>query len=160
MKTGRPPQTQLIRECMQDLRDIVRALEDYSSAVEMRFGLTRPQLWALWELGDAGPLALKDLAIKMRLDPSTVVGVVDRLVAKNLVVRNPDAKDRRRVSLTLTAAGSELVHAAPHPAQGHLLVGLENLEPRHVEALRDALRTLATVLEDQGLEAPFYFTKD
>lgn len=145
---------------MQDLRRIVRALEDYSSAVEMRFGLTRPQLWALWELGNAGPLSLKDLAIRMRLDPSTVVGVVDRLVIKNLVVRNPDPKDRRRISLALTALGTELVQVAPHPAQGHLLAGLENLEPRRVETLRDALRTLVTVLEAEGIEAPFYFTED
>ena len=48
-------QQELIQECMQNLRRIVKALEDYSTSVEKRFRLTGPQLWALWELGRSGP---------------------------------------------------------------------------------------------------------
>jgi DNA-binding MarR family transcriptional regulator len=154
------PQTQLIQECMQNLRRIVKALESYSRTVEKRFDLTGPQLWALWELGRTGPLALKDLAARMHLDPSTVVGVVDRLANKGLVTRNPDSTDRRRISLNLTDKGSELLKAAPHPAQGHLLAGLESLERQRVENLHEALGMLVTVLEADQLEAPFFFSEE
>ena len=153
-------QQQLIQECMQSLRRIVKGLEDYSLGVEKRFGLTGPQLWALWELGRSGPCALKDLAERMKLDSSTVVGVVDRLVLKGLVVRNPDPADRRRISLAPTAKGEELLAAAPHPAQGHLLVGLEGMERKKVENLREALATLVGVLEADHLEAPFFFARE
>ena len=153
-------QHQLIQECMQSLRRIVKALETYSEGVEKRFDLTGPQLWALWELGRNGPCALKDLAGKMKLDPSTVVGVVDRLVVKGLVVRNPDAQDRRRISLAPTAKGEEILSAAPHPAQGHLLVGLEKMDKKKVENLHESLRTLVTVLEAEHLEVPFFFAKE
>jgi DNA-binding MarR family transcriptional regulator len=145
---------------MQNLRRIVKALESYSRTVEKRFDLTGPQLWALWELGRTGPLALKDLAAKMRLDSSTVVGVVDRLVFKGLMTRNPDATDRRRISLHLTAKGSELLQAAPHPAQGHLLNGLESMERHRVENLHEALGTLVRVLEADKLEVPFFFSEE
>lgn len=155
-----PSQPELIQECMQDLRRIVKALEDYSRAVEKHFDLTGPQLWALWELGRKGPQALKDLASRMHLDPSTVVGVVDRLAAKGLVTRNPDATDRRRVSLILTPKGAEVLKAAPHPAQGHLLAGLESMERKRVEDLHAALRLLVTVLGADQIEAPFFFSKD
>ena len=111
-------QQQLIQECMQSLRRIVKALEDYSLGVEKRFGLTGPQLWALWELGRSGPCALKDLAERMKLDSSTVVGVVDRLVAKGLVVRSPDPGDRRRISLTPTAKGDGSSPRRPIPPRG------------------------------------------
>jgi DNA-binding MarR family transcriptional regulator len=148
----------LIQDCMQSLRRIVKALEDYSRSVERRFGLTGPQLWALWELGRKGPLALKDLAARMHLESSTVVGVVDRLVAKGLVIRNPDAEDRRRISLVPTPKGAEILAAAPHPAQGHLLAGLESMDPQRVENLHEALRTLEAVLEAERLEAPFFFS--
>jgi DNA-binding MarR family transcriptional regulator len=151
---------QLIQECMQSLRRIVRTLEDYSQSVEKRFGLTAPQLWALWELGRSGPSSLKDLADRMRLDSSTVVGVVDRLAAKGLVQRGPDPRDRRRVSLTTTGKARELLAAAPHPAQGHLLAGLESLEPTQVRNLHRALTTLVGVLEVESLEAPFFFAKE
>jgi len=153
-------QQELIQECMQSLRRIVKALEDYSLVVEKRFGLTGPQLWALWELGRNGPCALKDLAEKMKLDSSTVVGVVDRLVVKGLVVRNPDPQDRRRISLAPTAKGEEILTAAPHPAQGHLLVGMEGMDRRKVENLHEALATLVEVLEAEHLEAPFFFAKE
>lgn len=154
------PQSQLIQECMQDLRLIVKALENYSRTVEKRFGLTGPQLWALWELGHAGPLALKDLAARMHLDQSTVVGVVDRLAAKGLVTRNPDARDRRRISLELTGKGSKVLQAAPHPAQGHLLAGLESMDRQRVANLREALQTLVCVLEAEQIQAPFFFSEE
>jgi DNA-binding MarR family transcriptional regulator len=153
-------QQQLIQECMQSLRRIVKALEDYSLGVEKRFGLTGPQLWALWELGRGGPSALKDLAERMKLDSSTVVGVVDRLVAKGLVVRSPDPGDRRRISLTPTAKGDGILAAAPHPAQGHLLAGLENMDRKKVVHLHEALGTLEGVLEAEKLEAPFFFARE
>jgi len=151
---------QLIQECMQSLRRIVKALETYSQGVEKRFDLTGPQLWALWELGRSGPLALKDLAEKMKLDSSTLVGVVDRLVAKGLVVRNPDATDRRRISLVPTSKGQEILVAAPHPAQGHLLVGLERMDREKVEILHESLHTLVAVLEAEKLDVPFFFARE
>jgi DNA-binding MarR family transcriptional regulator len=153
-------QQQLIQECMQSLRRIVKALEHYSQVVEKRFGLTGPQLWALWELGRSGPCALKALAEQMKLDSSTVVGIIDRLVAKGLVVRGPDPLDRRRISLAPTDKARELLAAAPHPAQGHLLAGLEGMERGRVEALHEALGTLVAVLEAESLEAPFFFAKE
>jgi DNA-binding MarR family transcriptional regulator len=155
-----PTQEQLIRECMQNLRRIVRALENYSGAVEKRFDLTGPQLWALWELGQGGPCALKDLAERMKLDSSTVVGVVDRLVYKGLAQRRPDPLDRRRVSLAPTAEGEAILAAAPHPAQGHLLAGMNAMDRNQVENLQRSLATLVTVLEAENLNAPFFFAKE
>jgi len=145
---------------MQDLRRIVKVLEDYSLGVEKRFGLTGPQLWALWELGRMGPCALKDLAGKMKLDSSTVVGVLDRLVAKGLVLRGPDSRDRRRISVAPTPAGERILAAAPHPAQGHLLAGLEGLDRAKVETLNTSLGLLVEVLEAEHLEAPFFFARE
>jgi len=162
MKTPAPvvTQHQLIQECMQNLRRIVKALEDYSLGVEKRFDLTGPQLWALWELGRSGPSALKDLAERMKLDSSTVVGVVDRLVAKGLVLRSPDPDDRRRISLTPTAKGETILAAAPHPAQGHLLVGLESMDRKKVVSLHESLGTLVGVLEAEKLDVPFFFARE
>jgi len=145
---------------MQSLRRIVKALEEYSRAVEQEFGLTGPQLWALWELGHEGPLSLKDLAARMHLESSTVVGVADRLVAKGLIVRNPDPSDRRKVSLVQTPKGDQILAAAPPPAQGHLLKGLESMHRKRVESLLEALQTLEQVLGARKLKAPFFFAKE
>lgn len=160
MEMKSPTKKQLIVACMADLRRIVKALSDYSAGVERRFSLTGPQLWALWELGRAYPCTLTELAERMKLDPSTVVGVVDRLVAKGLAERRHDQADRRCVALLPTSEGSDILAAAPHPAQGHLLAGLAKMPFRRVQELHAALQTLVGVLEAQSLEVPFFFAKE
>ena len=154
------PKTQLIEDVMRQLRRMVKALHAYSSEVEARFGLTGPQLWALWTIQQQGPAGLKDLAQAMHLHPSTVVGVVDRLESKRLLLRKPDPTDGRRVRIVLTAAGRRMVAQAPHPAQGHLLAGLDRLDRQNVEVLRGTLDTLVQVLEAGNLEAPFFFARE
>ena len=146
-------------EVMQSLRRIVKALHEYSTLVEKRFGLTGPQLWALWELNRAGALSLKGLSARMHLDPSTVTGVVDRLQRRQLLVRAPDPQDRRRVVLSLTAEGAQLLKGAPHPAQGQLLRTLHGMPMEEVERLSLTLNQLASDMEVDSTEARFFFAE-
>jgi DNA-binding MarR family transcriptional regulator len=142
---------------MNHLRRIVRAVELYSREVEATHGLTGPQLWALWALAKGGPMALKDLAKAMHLDPSTVVGVVDRLEAKGLVARARDEEDRRRVRLSLTPKGRALEKKAPHPAQDRLIEGLSELRLDRLRALERTLAYLVGTMEAEDLQAKFFF---
>lgn len=150
---------QKIEAVFHDIRRIVRALELFSKEVDVRFHLTAPQLWALWELGKDGPLSLKDLSARIQLHPSTVVGVVDRLEAKGLVARKTDTVDRRRVKLSLTAAGRALRKKSPHPAQGRLLIKLQEMGDKQVSDIHKALGTLVKAMEAQDVEARFFFSE-
>lgn len=152
-------QNEMTKACMGSLRRIVKALENYARTVEKRFDLTGPQLWALWELDKRGAMGLKELAACMQTDSSTLVGVVDRLVAKGLMVRCPDERDKRRVLLVLTPSAQEMLLSAPHPAQGHLLAGLNQLQPEQVENLHESLQVLEEVLGARELNAPFFFSE-
>ena len=145
---------------MCQLRRMVKALQTYSGEVEARFGLTGPQLWALWTLRQRGGSGLKELAAAMHLHPSTVVGVVRRLEAKGLLLRKPDPWDRRRVRITLTAAGRRTVEQAPHPAQGQLIHGLQAMPRAEVARLHASLARLVGVMEADRLEARFFFSDE
>ncbi|MFI6294304.1 MarR family winged helix-turn-helix transcriptional regulator [Nonomuraea sp. NPDC050790] len=67
--------------------------------------------WRMWHLAvlaalaDFGPHAQRDLAARLSIDPSDVVKVLDELAAAGRVQRVRDAGDRRRVLVTITAAG-------------------------------------------------------
>lgn len=154
------PKAQLIEDVMRQLRRMVKALQTYSSEVEARFGLTGPQLWALWTIHQQGPSGLKELAQAMHLHPSTVVGVVDRLEAKKLLARSPDPLDGRRVRIALTAAGRRTVIQAPHPAQGQLIHGLQAMNRDEVAQLHGTLGRLVGVMEADDLEARFFFSDE
>jgi DNA-binding MarR family transcriptional regulator len=150
---------QKIEAIFHDIRRIVRALELFSKEVDVKFHLTAPQLWALWELGKDSSLSLKDLSARIQLHPSTVVGVVDRLEAKGLVTRKTDTVDRRRVKLSLTAAGRALRKKAPHPAQGRLLMKLQDMGDKPVSDIHKALLTLVKAMEAEDVEARFFFSE-
>ncbi len=160
MPTAAPVTNLLVQETMQNLRKVVKAIEDYSHRVERHFGLTGPQLWALWELGRNGPMSLKGLSEHMHLDPSTLVGVIDRLVAKDLVLRSQDPDDRRKVSLCPTKKGLELLEHAPHPAQGYLLSGFRRMDSDRLGEVHASLATLVRVLEAEHLNPPFFFSEE
>ncbi|MGN6169325.1 MAG: MarR family winged helix-turn-helix transcriptional regulator [Solirubrobacteraceae bacterium] len=63
---------------------------------------------AVWQLDPAlAPLSRRELAERLRCDPSNVTFLVDRLERKRLVTRTRVTGDRRIRALALTAAGRQ-----------------------------------------------------
>src|SRR6266496_786051 len=71
--------------------------------------LTQVQFAALYVLKQRGELAMGEVAHTLHCDPSNVTGIVDRLVAHNLVARCECPSDRRAKTISLTAEGEQLV---------------------------------------------------
>jgi DNA-binding MarR family transcriptional regulator len=100
--------------------------------------LRKPHYGVLASLAELGPASQGPLADRLCLDRSDLVTVLDELEARGLVVRTPDATDRRRKIVQLTAAGEtmlagldELVFAA----DDELLAGLSAEERATLVAL-------------------------
>jgi long-chain acyl-CoA synthetase len=73
--------------------------------------LTLSQYRVLGILGD-GREAASVLADKLAVSRPSVTGVIDGLVARGLVRRDPDATDRRRIDLGLTDDGRRVLARA------------------------------------------------
>jgi DNA-binding MarR family transcriptional regulator len=71
-------------------------------------GLTTPQAQLLCVLQD-GPLGMAGLSSMLRLERSSLTGLVDRAEQRGLVERRPDPADRRAVRVALTPAGRRTV---------------------------------------------------
>src|ERR687885_1307752 len=84
------------------LRALRRDLARNPFADAERSGLTGPQVTAMTCLVTRGALTLTELSRAMGTSHSTASGIVDRLQARGLVRRTPDATDRRRTRLTVT----------------------------------------------------------
>lgn len=80
-------------------------LQSVSKHMEATIGLTGPQRLALLFIGQRPGMAAKELASLLHLDPGTVTGIVRRLEAAGLIEREWDARDSRRMRLTLTRDG-------------------------------------------------------
>lgn len=70
-------------------------------------GLAPTQAHALTVLEPDRPMTMREMAMALECDPSTVTGVADRLEAQGFIERQPLAGDRRVRALALTGAGRE-----------------------------------------------------
>ena len=85
------------------------ALESHLHDTLEELDLTLTLADALWQLDPAlGPLSRRELAERLRCDPSNVTFLVNRLEQRRLVTRARRSRDRRVKALTLTPAGVEV----------------------------------------------------
>lgn len=100
--------------------------------------VTTTQWAVLARLAELGPLSQNHLGRMTSMDAATVKGVVDRLARLGLVETAADPDDRRRLTVSLTAAGRQAFDGGVATA---LKVSAETLGPLTV-AERAQLMTL------------------
>jgi DNA-binding MarR family transcriptional regulator len=75
----------------------------FSSAIAQRLGITVNDIECLDIINLNGPMTAGKLAETTGLTTGAITGIVDRLSAAGLVVREPDPNDRRRVIVRVAA---------------------------------------------------------
>ena len=97
-----------ILDFMRLLWSIEHGLERMSKKMENELGITGPQRLVLRVVGRFPGLSASELAHIVRLHPSTITGILQRLVAGGWLERRKDPSDTRRVQLRLKP------HAVPY----------------------------------------------
>lgn len=90
-------------------------------------GLLLPHVSVLATLDEFGPLAQHELADRLGVNRSHLVGYVDELESREAVRRERDPADRRRQVVSLTAAGRTLLARVRTP--------IEEVQDRFLAAL-------------------------
>lgn len=73
----------------------------FHATIAQRMGLDPTAYKALFALRRLGRLSAGELSTETGLTPASVTDLIDRLVAKGFVTREPDGRDRRRIVVTL-----------------------------------------------------------
>ena len=113
-------------------------------------GIGRSQYQVLSRVARAGTLGQKDLQHTMQVEPATLTGIVDVLVAKGWLERSENADDKRCRTLQLTETGLALLDRVPDPyeiVEKRMLTGLSAGTRAHVES---ALEIMILNLEDRS----------
>ncbi|HUR35461.1 MAG TPA: MarR family transcriptional regulator [Vicinamibacterales bacterium] len=95
-----------VLQFLQTVWQLEHALERASKRMEDAEGISGPQRFALRMIGECPGITAGELATVLRLHPSTVTGIVQRLESRKLVRRSANAADGRVAHLHLTPAGS------------------------------------------------------
>ncbi|MGG1572862.1 MarR family winged helix-turn-helix transcriptional regulator [Fictibacillus sp. NRS-1165] len=102
----------LNNELLDSFIQIQKALYSLIKKDAGRAGLTVVQVKALYKIHRTPDVGLRELAGSLKLTNSTMSGVVDRLVAHQLLERHTSSADRRAITLKLTRKGEEKLEEA------------------------------------------------
>jgi DNA-binding MarR family transcriptional regulator len=119
---------ELVGRILETQRQIRRQVTEDHSHPLLDVNLTMSQLKVMILLGRIGGTSGQDLARRTGFSLATLTGVIDRLVAQDLVTRAEDPRDRRVRRLALTRTGSELIDrliAAGEEHQQRMLLHLD-----------------------------------
>ena len=130
-----------------DLRRITRAIDLNSKKLSSETSLTAPQVVSLIAVYHHGALTLAEIAEQVHLSSSTMVGIIDRLEAKNLVIRERSKTDRRQVLIRITDEGQKMAKKSPLPLQEELIKSLSKLPEAQQRNLAKALELLVKMLD-------------
>jgi DNA-binding MarR family transcriptional regulator len=97
-----------VLDFMQLLWAVVHGVERSSKGMAADLGVTGPQRLVLRVVGLFPGVSAGDVAAVMHVHPSTLTGVLQRLVAQGMLVRIADPGDRRRAVLRLAAKGARV----------------------------------------------------
>lgn len=147
-----PSDTQTMTDIFNNLRRVFQALNEQSKQVEKLTSLTGPQLWAIQTIARESPVRVSLLAEKMFLHPATVVGILNRLEVRGLIVRNRTKRDRRVVEIELTESGRSFAVDAPEVPQGKLATGLNSLSASEMAEIHRSLQRLVSILDAQDMK--------
>lgn len=138
---------------LKSLRRIIRAVDLYSRKLVTRTGLSGPQLICLRQLANHGPMQTSHLAEAVNLSSATVCGILDRLERRGLVVRERQSDDRRRVVVSLSAAGLDTVDSAPPALHDSFLFRLRALPLEQQQRINHTLTDIVTMMAADKLDA-------
>jgi MarR family transcriptional regulator, organic hydroperoxide resistance regulator len=136
-------------EFMQSLWRLNHALERLSRRMEANWGVTAQQRMIVRCVGRYPGITANQLARQLHVDAGTVSAALGRLERKGLLERRRADRDRRRLTLGLTAAGRAIDQVA-----GSLERAVETLlgasSGDELASTRRVLESLTLLLEAEG----------
>lgn len=127
------------------LRRANAAMHRHFIAAVADLGITQKQAALLWLINSNPGAAQVSAADALGMDRATMMGIVDRLDERGLLIRKQSSADRRRQELYLTPAGQKLLREAKARVARHEERFTSLFTASELEFLLEALRKLRDV---------------
>lgn len=134
-----------------ELTRVGRAYKTAGDRVAAQYGFSQATAWPaalIYQIGDG--VRPGEIANALGLDPSSVVRVIDQLIAAGIMTRKEDESDRRAKLLSLTENGrerTEVLLAAMRPFRAGLF---KNIDPVELKTTLKVLRELGEAIRQNG----------
>ena len=148
---------ELVEQTLDLANQVFRELLPIIPREVLDFDLTMPQLKVVLLLYLNGAMRMSDIASALGVSLATATGIADRLVERDLVVRDADPGDRRVVLCRLSDQGEDLTGVLWRSARQHARELLMTVSKDRLLMLKEALQALleagtATGGDDQAMK--------
>ncbi|MGV8083652.1 MAG: MarR family winged helix-turn-helix transcriptional regulator [Coriobacteriia bacterium] len=141
-----PPGTSPHDAAALDFARVSGILQHLSLPVWLKIDVSMAQLKALVVLEHAGNgITVTELGKRLEIGESSASLLAEQLVKRGYAERVADPDDRRRVRVSATASGSEVLRELRHGRRRHLDAWLAEMDESEVEALALGLAALSRV---------------
>jgi MarR family transcriptional regulator, organic hydroperoxide resistance regulator len=133
-------------EFMRLLWALDHALQSRSKRMLSTLGVTGPQRLVVRAVGRQPQISAGELATLLHLHPSTLTGVLSRLVEGRLLARSGDPRDSRRALFQLTTRGRKVDELNSGTVEAAIRRVLGRQPASRLSAAGEVLAALATEL--------------
>ena len=136
-----------VLQFMRLLWELEHALQKRSKRMAASVGVTGLQRLVLRIVGLFPEIAAGELATILHVHPSTLTGVLDRLIDQGLILRGTHQSDRRRAVLALTSNGRRVNRTKKGTVEAAVRTALRNVSAQDRAVARRVLATICQSLE-------------
>lgn len=134
-------------QVLKKFRQIYGSVRQHFHEVEQSCGVSGSQLWILQEVANTPGVGVSELSGRLSIHQSTCSQLVEKLVTRNLIIKERGKDDQRRVGLCVTEITEELLRNAPGPTEGVLPEALMALPEGVLNELNASLAAVISQLQ-------------
>jgi len=136
-----------VEELIELQRRIDRDRRQYELDAWMSLNLGIGQLKTLFFISNRGATTTGKLATALKVTPTNITGIIDRLLEKNLITRTGDPDDRRVLVLRTTPKGDELVAELRQKRRERMTELFKNLSDKEAEIVAQGLKIMVKAID-------------
>jgi len=145
------------KETVEDLIELQRKIDrdrrQYELDAWMSLNLGIGQLKTLFFISNRGATTTGKLATALKVTPTNVTGIVDRLLEKKLITRTVDPDDRRVLLLRTTPQGDELVAELRQNRRERMSELFNRLSEEEASIVAQGLKIMVRAIDSKQDEA-------
>lgn len=148
-----PQKKELIEQILQLGEKAFRELIPILPTEWLKLDLTMPQLKVVLLLFLNGPTRMSEIASALDVSMATATGVADRLVEREIVIRESEPEDRRVVLCRLSDKGQNLIGGLWQLARDRARELLGAVEPNKLLLVMESLEALLQAGKSTGKDS-------
>jgi DNA-binding MarR family transcriptional regulator len=138
---------EIVEELIELQRKIDHDRRQYELDAWMSLNLGIGQLKTLFFISNRGATTTGKLATALKVTPTNVTGIIDRLLEKDLITRIGDPDDRRVLVLRTTTKGDELVAELRQKRRERMTELFKNLSDKEAEIVAQGLKIMVKAID-------------